>query len=56
MHEDPLTLSWSFNITGHDLSIDNFSIVGKEDQIIAMLACNLTYCKTFTLLFTDMLA
>ena len=24
-----------FNIAGHELSLDNFSIVGKEDQSIA---------------------
>ena len=31
----PLPIHDHFNVTGHEVSLDNFSIVGREDQSIA---------------------
>ena len=33
--KDPTPIHDNYNTTGHDTSIDNFSIAGREDQSIA---------------------
>ena len=34
-HKGFITYPWSCNITGHEMPLDNFNIVGREDQSIA---------------------